>query len=145
MKKINLFKILAGIIILTTFVFIITANIIAKTNIENKLYQEQKSYFEKYVSEVADASKTIELLNELFVYIDEKFDNPEIVPTVEFYGKDNDNHIMLYTVRDELQKDNYKKEMENVKNKIEAGEDFFIVCEYDSNNEYITKIVIERN
>ena len=145
MKKINLFKILAVIIILTTLAFIIIANIIAKTNIENKLYQEQKTYFEKYVSEVVDASKTIELLNELIVYIDEKFDNPEIVPTVEFYGKDNDNHIMLYTVKDELQKDNYKKEINNVKNKIEAEDDFFIVCEYDANNEYITKIVIEKN
>ena len=145
MKNINLFKIIAAIIIITTIVFIIVANIIEKTNIENKLYEEQKQYFEKYISEKSNSKTTIELLNNLEKYIDSKYENPEVIPAVEFYGPDNDNCMLLYSATDELQKTNYKKELENAKSKINEKDTYFIICEYDDNNEYINKIVIEKN
>lgn len=145
MKNISLFKIIAAIIIITTIVFIIVANIIEKTNIENKLYEDQKQYFEKYVSQKSSSKSTLELLNILKGYLESKYQNPEVIPTVEFYGTDNDNCIMLYSAKDELQKDNYKKEIENAKRKIKDKDTFFIVCEYNDNNEYINKIIIEKN
>lgn len=145
MKSISLFKIIATIIIITTIVFIIVANIIEKTNIENKLYEDQKTYFEKYVSENSNSKTTIELLNNLEKYIDSKYENPEVIPAVEFYGTDNDNCMMLYSAKDELQRENYKKEINSAKSKIKENDTFFVICEYDDNNEYINKIVIEKN
>ena len=145
MKSISLFKIIAAIIIITTIVFIIVANIIEKTNIENKLYEDQKTYFEKYVSENSNSKTTIELLNNLEKYIDSKYENPEVIPAVEFYGTDNDNCMMLYSAKDELQRENYKKEINSAKSKIKENDTFFVICEYDDNNEYVRKIVIEKN
>ena len=145
MKSISLFKIIAAIIIITTIVFIIVANIIEKTNIENKLYEDQKQYFEKYVSENSNSKATIDLLNNLEKYIDSKYENPEVIPAVEFYGTDNDNCMMLYSAKDELQRENYKKEINSAKSKIKENDTFFVICEYDDNNEYVRKIVIEKN
>lgn len=145
MKNISLFKTIAIIIVITTVFFIIVANIIEKTNIENKLYEEQKQYFEKYISEKSSSKNTKELLNNLERYIDSKYENPEVIPAVEFYGTDNDNCIVLYSTKDELQKENYKKEIEIIKRKISDNDTYFIVFEYSDNNEYIYKIVIEKN
>ena len=145
MKNISLFKIIATIIIITTLFFIIVANIIEKTNIENKLYEDQKQFFEKYVSEKSSSKTILELLSNLELYIDNKYKNPEVIPTVEFYGTDNDNCMLLYSAKDELQRDNYKKEIKSAKSKIKENDTFFVICEYDDNNEYVRKIVIEKN
>lgn len=145
MKNINLFKILAGIIILSIIVFIAVVNIIEKTNSENKLYAEQIVYFKDYVSENLESEKAIELLERLNLYLEKNKNNPELIPMVQFYGKENDNHIILYTVKDEIQEENYSKELEKIISTIKEDDEYYVIFEYDDKDEYIIKMVIEYN
>ena len=145
MKKINLFDILVVIIIVTIFIFILSVNKIEKTNLENQLYSEQLSYFNNYISENLESSKTEELLDRIVAYIEKNNLNPELVPDIEFYGKDNNNHKIIYMVEDNMQKENYINEIKEISTQIGENDKYFIVYEYDDNQDYIVKIVIEYN
>ena len=145
MKNINLFKILAIITILTIINLILVANIIAKSSFENKLNEEQVTYFKEYASEKLLSEKTKELLNKLNLNIDKNSNNPELVPMVEYYGEDNKNYKIIYTVEDEYQKEIYKKELNEIVTQIQEKDNYYVVLEYDDNKEYIKKVVIEYN
>lgn len=145
LRIIDLFKIIILILISTIIVIINVAKKIEKTSEINQVVLEQKTLIEKYISETQNADNTKELLLELQNYIKEKSIYPNMIPTIAFFGKDNANKIIMYTKNDEKQKKYYIKEITNIKKSINSNDLFYITTEYNKQDGYITKVIIEYN
>ncbi|MBP3596964.1 MAG: hypothetical protein J6J60_06160 [Clostridia bacterium] len=145
LRIIDFFKIIIFILILTIFVLIIVSKKIEKTTEINQAVVEQKLIIENYISNKQTSDNTKKLLNELKKYIKENSQYPNMVPTVEFYGKDNANKIIMYTEKDNKQKEYYVKEIENILNMIKSNDTYYITTEINEKESYITKVIIEYN
>lgn len=144
-KVIDFFKIIIVIVILTIILTIISIKKIEKTNKENQSVGEQKQIIEAYISENQNAENTKKLLKELEIYLSKKQEYPNMIPIIEFYGKDNANKIIMYTVTDKIQEEYYKKELENIIKEIKSEDTFYITTENNNSEGYINKIIIEYN
>lgn len=142
-KVIDFFKVLVCIIFLTLILSIITIRKIENTNVNNNSIEEQTTVIEKYVSNNQTANNVKLLLNEILEYSEDKFEDSEKIPTIEFYGKENYNKILIYTVNDKVQFNYYRSEIDELKKLINEDDSFFVKCEADGG--YIDKIIIEYN
>ena len=92
-----------------------------------------------------EKSNTKKLLKLLQNYIKRNSKYPNMIPTIEFYGEDNANKIIMYTEEDNKQKEYYVKEIENIMKTINLSDTFFITIEKNEKESYITRVIIEYN
>lgn len=142
-KILDFFRVILIIIIVSIISLLIGVRKVNLTNEMNISVVEQVEFVNQYKSDSLASSELKKFINEYIDYISDKQSQPFKIPTIEFYGAENNNLMLLYTVDDSAQFDYYINELKKLENKINENDLFYFT--YEMGKEYITKIIIEYN